>query len=157
MENLKKKWKKICHLCNKSKRNKTTECVIIHVRSLLQLTRTLYPWFSFCSFGTYGPQMITKTTMSIIVHLILQKLSGADPGFVVRGGAWVCEGSGDRLRSPAGPSQSPGRGPGGRSPPEALGFEELQTFIWTTILNQPHRFYQTKKTWLWVLILSDNC
>jgi hypothetical protein len=98
MENFKKKWKKICHLCNKSKRNKTTECVIIHVRSLLQLTRTLYPWFSFCSFGTYGPQMITKTTMSIIVHLILQKLSGADPGFVVRGGAWVCEGSGDRLR-----------------------------------------------------------
>ena len=73
------------------------------------------------------------------------------------GGAWVGEGSGDRLRSPAGPRQSPGRGPGGRSTPEALGFEELQTFIWTTILNQPHHFYQTKTTWLWVLILSDNC
>jgi hypothetical protein len=28
--------------------------------------------------------------------------SGADPGFVVRG-AWVGEGSGGRLRSPAGP------------------------------------------------------
>ena len=25
------------------------------------------------------------------------------------------------------------------------GFEELQTFNWTTILNQPHHFYQTKK------------
>ena len=31
---------------------------------------------------------------------------GADPGFVVRGGAIVGEGSGDRLRSPAGPRQS---------------------------------------------------
>jgi hypothetical protein len=86
-----------------------------------------------------------------------KSIPGADPGFVVRGGAWVGEGSGDRLRSPAGPRQSPDRGPGGRSPPEALGFEELQTFIWTTILNQPHLFYQTKKTWFWVLILSDNC
>jgi hypothetical protein len=28
--------------------------------------------------------------------------------------------------------------------------------IWMTILNQPHHFYQTKTTWLWVLILSDN-
>ena len=54
--------------------------------------------------------------------------AGADPGFVVRGGV-SRRGSGDRLRSPAGPRQSPGRGPGGRSPPEALGFEELQTFI----------------------------
>jgi hypothetical protein len=45
---------------------------------------------------------------------------------VVRG-AGVCEGSGGRLRSPAGARQSSGGGPGGRSPPEALGFEELQT------------------------------
>ena len=36
------------------------------------------------------------------------------------GGAWVCEGSGDRLRSPAGPRQSPGRGPGGEAPPRKL-------------------------------------
>ena len=32
------------------------------------------------------------------------------------------EGSGGRLRPPVGPGQSPGRGPGGQSPPEALGF-----------------------------------
>ena len=44
-------------------------------------------------------------------------------------GAGVGDGSGDRLRSPAGPRQSIGRGPGGRKPPEALGSEELQTFI----------------------------
>jgi hypothetical protein len=70
----------------------------------------------------------------------------------------LCEWSGDRLMSPAGRRQSPGRGTRGRSPPPKLwGFEELQTFIWTTILNQPHHFYQTKKTWFWVLILSDNC
>ena len=38
------------------------------------------------------------------------------------GGAGVCEGSGDHLRSPVGPRQSPGRGPrGGAKPPEALG------------------------------------
>ena len=73
------------------------------------------------------------------------------------GGAWVGEGSGDRSRSPAGPRQSPGRGSRGAMPPpprKLWGFEELQTFIRTTnkILNQPHHFYQTKKTWLWVLI-----
>jgi hypothetical protein len=73
------------------------------------------------------------------------------------GGAWVGEGSGDRLRSPAGTMQSPVRGPRGEAPWKLWSFEELQTFIWTTILNQPHHFYQTKKTWLWVLILSDNC
>ena len=32
------------------------------------------------------------------------------------------EGSGGRLRPPEGPGQSPGRGPGGQSPSEALGF-----------------------------------
>ena len=41
----------------------------------------------------------------------------------VLGGTKVGDGSGDRLRSPAGPGQSPGRGPGGRSPHiEAPGF-----------------------------------
>ena len=62
------------------------------------------------------------------------------------GGAWVGEGSGDRLRSPAGPGQSPSRGSRGAKPlpPKLWGFEELQTFIWTTILNQPHHFYKTK-------------
>jgi hypothetical protein len=35
----------------------------------------------------------------------------------VLGGTKVGEGSGDRLRSPAGPGQSRGKGPGGTSPP----------------------------------------
>ena len=39
------------------------------------------------------------------------------------------EGSGDRLRSPAGPRQSPGRGPKGAKPLGSWGFEKLQTFI----------------------------
>ena len=78
--------------------------------------------------------------------------TGADPGFVVRG-AWVGERYGDRIRSPAAQGRAPGAKPTGSSG----GFEELQTFIWTTILNQSHHFYQTKKSWLWVLILSDNC
>ena len=35
----------------------------------------------------------------------------------------VGEGSGNRLRSPAGPGQNPGRGPGGGAcPPETPGF-----------------------------------
>ena len=45
---------------------------------------------------------------------------GADPGFVVRGGV-SRRGVWDRLRSPAGTRQSPGKGPRGLSPPEALG------------------------------------
>ena len=49
------------------------------------------------------------------------KSPGADPGFCVRG-TKVGEGSGDRLRSPADPGLSPGRDPGGLSPPEAPGF-----------------------------------
>ena len=41
----------------------------------------------------------------------------------------VGEGSGDRLRSPAGPGHSPGRGPrGGSPPPKLLGFEYLGSF-----------------------------
>ena len=36
-------------------------------------------------------------------------------------GALVGEESGDRLRSPAGPRQSPGKGPRGAKPPEAMG------------------------------------
>ena len=43
----------------------------------------------------------------------------------------VGEGSGDRLRSPASPGQSPSRGSRGQnpSPLSSGGFEELQTFI----------------------------
>jgi hypothetical protein len=55
------------------------------------------------------------------------KSPGADPGFCVRG-TKVGEGSGDRLRSPAGPGLSPGRGPGGISPRKLLGFEYLGNF-----------------------------
>ena len=62
--------------------------------------------------------------------------SGADPGFVVNGGREYARG----LGTLAGPGQSPYR--------KLWGFEELQTFIWTTILNQPHHFYQTKKNQL---------
>jgi hypothetical protein len=51
----------------------------------------------------------------------------------VLGGTKVGEGSGDRLRSPAGPGQSPGmilRGGGGLSPlpRKLLGFEYLGSF-----------------------------
>jgi hypothetical protein len=63
------------------------------------------------------------------------------------GGAWVGEEYGDRLRSPAGPRQSPGKGPRGAKPPGSSGgFEELQTFIWTTILNQPHAPHAPSKS-----------
>jgi hypothetical protein len=84
--------------------------------------------------------------------------SGADPGFGIRGGV--------SRRGVWGLLKVPQRfqdralvgGPGGWNPPPKLwGFEELHTFIWTTILNQPHHFYQTKKTLLLILILSDNC
>ena len=57
-------------------------------------------------------------------------ISGADPGFVVRGGGVSRRGVWDHLRSPVGPWQSPGRGPRGAKPPGSSGgFEELQTFI----------------------------
>jgi hypothetical protein len=92
------------------------------------------------------PQNITTLTTTI------EGKPGAVPRFVSRRGVW------GPLKIPTGPGQSPVRGPrGGEAPHKLWGFEELQTFIWTTILNQPHHFYQTKKTWLWVLILSDNC
>jgi hypothetical protein len=56
-------------------------------------------------------------------------LAEADPGFVVRGGV-SRRGVWDRLRSPAGPRQSPGRGPRRAKPPGSSGgFKELQTFI----------------------------
>ena len=104
----------------------------------------------FSSFSSRFPEFNLYVSISI---------PGVDPGFGIGGGAWVGEGSGDLLRSPSGPGKSPSRGSRETNPhPRKLwGFEELQTFIWTTILNQPHHFYQTKQTLLWVLILSDNC
>ena len=49
------------------------------------------------------------------MYKLIDKLcAGADLGFVVRGGGGrVGEGSGDRIRSPAGPGQSPDKGPRG--------------------------------------------
>jgi hypothetical protein len=51
---------------------------------------------------------------------------GGGGGGVSRRGVW-----GLLIKSPAGQRQSPGRGPRGTKspPPEALGFEELQTSI----------------------------
>jgi hypothetical protein len=43
-------------------------------------------------------------------------------------GTKVGEGSGDRLRSPAAPGQSRGRGSGGLRPRELLGFEYIGSF-----------------------------
>jgi hypothetical protein len=100
-------------------------------------------WFVF----RYSQLSITTFLLRISFILLLSEFAyipGADPGFVVRG-TWVGEGSGDSIWFPAGPGQSPG----GQAHRKLWGFEELQTFIWTTILNQPHHFYQTKKTWLW--------
>jgi hypothetical protein len=46
----------------------------------------------------------------------------------VLGGTKVGEGSGDRLRSPAGSGQSPGRAPGANPPRKLQGFEYLGSF-----------------------------
>jgi hypothetical protein len=56
------------------------------------------------------PQNITTLTTTI------EGKPGAVPGFVVRG-AWVGEGSGDRLRSQRVQDRALLGGPGGRSPP----------------------------------------
>ena len=50
------------------------------------------------------------------------------------GGTKVGEGSEDRLRSPVGPGQSPGRGPAGEAPRKLMGFEYLGSFS-STILK----------------------
>ena len=67
------------------------------------------------------------------MHDLRQESLNSDQGRIQDlrlGGAWVGEGSGDRLRSPADTGQSPSRGSGGETPPPKLwGFEELQTFI----------------------------
>ena len=46
--------------------------------------------------------------------------SGADPGILVRGGAWIfgsmAWGSGPALSPPVGPGQRPGGFPGGEAP-----------------------------------------
>ena len=80
---------------------------------------------------------------------ILQCQPGADPGFVVRG-AWVGEGSGDRLMSPAGRWQSPCRGPRVAKPPPLKSSGGLRNYrhlierqFWTnhTIFIRPKKYW----------------
>ena len=60
--------------------------------------------------------------MVILVSEDSNRYQGRIQEFVL-GGTNVGKGSGDRLSYPAGPGQSPGKGPGGRSPHiEAPGF-----------------------------------
>ena len=87
------------------------------------------------------PQNITTLTTTI------EGKPGAVPGFVVRG-AWVGEGSGDRLRSPTGPGQKPVRGPRGAKPPISSGglrnYRHLfERQFWTnhTIFIRPKKLY----------------
>ena len=77
---------------------------------------------------------------------------GADPGFGIRG-AWVEEGSGDRLRSLAGPGQSPSRGGQGENP-LPLSSGSLRNYrhlferqFWTnhTIFIRPKKLYFESK------------
>ena len=79
------------------------------------------------------PRMM-QSCVIIYTHLAYTRMTemlhtGADPGCCVRG-TKVGEGSGDRLRSPAGPWQSPGRGlrVSNPSPLKLLGFEYLGSF-----------------------------
>ena len=68
-------------------------------------------------------RVISKTFITFtLLHLDQEKLSisGADPGFGIRGGVCVGEGSGDLLRPPAGPGQSPSRGSRGTNPTHTL-------------------------------------
>ena len=73
---------------------------MFHIDNIIKLQR-LYSQISRLNWSELDENTIHKA------------VSAADLGFVARGGAWVGEGSGDRLRSPA--------GPGGPSPREALG------------------------------------
>ena len=65
------------------------------------------------------------------IFVTRNKCPGTDPGFVVRGGGGGVSRRGvwGPLKVPSGSKAEPWQGTRGRSPPEALGFEELQTFI----------------------------
>ena len=54
--------------------------------------------------------------------LFIIKIQGRSQELEMGDAKLLGEGSGGRLRPPVGPGQSLGRGPGGQSPPEALGF-----------------------------------
>ena len=75
-------------------------------------------------------------TITLIVTSFNMKnlLSGADPGFVVRGGVSMRGVWGPRLRSPVGQGQSRGSGPRGAKPPpppprKLWGFEKLDIYL----------------------------
>ena len=78
---------------------------------------------------TEGYLIVSKWNNVTYLHILILRgrklppllyMQRADPWFCVRG-TKVGEGSGDRLRSPAGPGQSSGKGP-----PEAPGFWVLR-------------------------------
>ena len=77
-------------------------------------------------------QIETTTAFPTSLFSVAVPFSGAGPGFVVRGGGG---GGGVSMRGVCGPrpQRVQGRalvgGPGGEAGREALGFEELQTFI----------------------------
>ena len=55
-------------------------------------------------------------------RLLNYYIQGRSQELEMGGAKLLGEGSWGRIRPPVGPGQSPGRGPGGQSPPEALGF-----------------------------------
>jgi hypothetical protein len=65
-------------------------------------------------------QIETTTAFPTSLFSVAVPFSGAGPGFVVRGGGREYE-RGLWTASPAGPRQSPGRGPRGRSRPGSSG------------------------------------
>ena len=54
--------------------------------------------------------------------------TGADAGFYVGGGAKFSKGSGDHLRSPAGPGQSPGQEPRGFEHLNSVSVNDFEAF-----------------------------
>ena len=73
------------------------------------------------------------------------------------GGAWVGEGSGDRLRSPPGLGQNPGRGHRGQSPHEALGILGITDIYLNDNFEPTTPFLSDQKNLTYVLILLNNC
>jgi len=80
-----------------------------------------YYFFNTSDWNTMKIFISRIGTECYMPDVISRSSPGADPGFVVRGGAWVGEGSGDCLRSPSGPEQSPGTGHRRAKPPGSSG------------------------------------
>ena len=122
-----------------------------------------FPYFNFDPYHIDISCKLIKTIPSPKTnsdrYLFLHKRMQGQIQDLWLGGAWVDEGSGDRLMSPADSGQrrqSPGRGHRGANPPLLCsgGLRNYRHLIerqfWTnhTIFIRPR---------LWVLILSDNC